>query len=238
MKKLLITSMLSFYFVSIGYANPSTQPKIEYNKNVASSIDMLAQKIQDYKNQNPNATDEELNAYTEKLLQTEVSSKPIYEERGVVDYVIGIGAYATGRLNAEEKALFSSNKAKAVLCISHGKTAFDKSQSKYQNNVLRNGNGDAFRHAYWTALMSKDKNIGADFAKKWSDAHEKGSSGQPKIEYDMDIYNNSIGIQLGKQNATKTSSQLESIVQQSVRQGKMKIIRSNRLVSSNSSGEK
>lgn len=110
------------------------------------------------------------------------------------------------------------------MCISHGKTAVNQSNSRYVDTSLVNGNGDAFRHGLWTALMASDKNIGADFAKKWSDAHEYGASEQNKMELDMDIYNNAIGIQIGTQNPSKTTAQLITIVQQSVRQGKMKII--------------
>lgn len=40
---------------------------------------------------------------------------------------------------------------------------------------MHNGNGDAFRHAVWNFGMTID--VGADFAKKWSDAHEFGSTG-------------------------------------------------------------
>lgn len=105
--------------------------------------------------------------------------------------------------------------------------------------ALVNGNGDAFRHALWTFAMTRD--VGADFAKKWSDAHENGASNQQKsYERAMDFYNNAIGIEYGKKYTQKVMnpSTMADIVQKDVRLGKMRRLEITKLVPTNSRGEK
>lgn len=55
---------------------------------------------------------------------------------------------------------------------------------------LHNGKGDAFRHCYWSALMTI--HMGRATAAGFGDRHEE-SPGQPNIEYVMDQRNNAIG---------------------------------------------
>lgn len=75
MKKLLSATAI-LLLTTIAQANTDT-----YNANVAKSLNALATQIKAYQEQNPNATDDELNAYVEQLLSTEVSQAPIIEER-------------------------------------------------------------------------------------------------------------------------------------------------------------
>lgn len=56
--------------------------------------------------------------------------------------------------------------------------------------TLHNGRGDAFRHCYWSALMTI--HMGRATAAEFGDRHEE-SPGQPNIEYVMDQRNNAIG---------------------------------------------
>ena len=57
-----------------------------------------------------------------------------------------------------------------------------------------NGEGDAVRHVYWSALNTLSEN--ANLAKEFGDAHEQ-NPGQDIAEKNMDLFNNSIGYQLG-----------------------------------------
>ena len=58
---------------------------------------------------------------------------------------------------------------------------------------LTKGNGDAFRHAYWNAILvpnmggSSGAVYGEERAKAWTDAHEQYSVG---IDKEMDLHNN------------------------------------------------
>ncbi|MDH5251629.1 MAG: hypothetical protein OEW40_21725, partial [Cyclobacteriaceae bacterium] len=56
--------------------------------------------------------------------------------------------------------------------------------------TLHNGKGDAFRHALFSALNSRD--LGLELTKKLSDAHELHPL-ETKLGRDMDLHNNMIG---------------------------------------------
>lgn len=242
-KKIFLATTLAVA-MSASYANPTTAPSAStsYNVNVANSIDNLAEKIRKYQEQNPQATDAQLNAYVDTLLQTEVSQEPVIMERSTPIY--GLDGYAQGFMNAQEKKLYASNKAKAILCLANGKLAIKFTSERYAGRA-HNNNADAFRHALWNFGMTKD--VGADFAKKWSDAHEygvpkptsKAELAQYNLEQSMDLYNNSIGINLGKKHTgLMLPSKMADIVQEQVRTGKLKVISGKSLTWSNSAGEK
>ncbi len=65
---------------------------------------------------------------------------------------------------------------------------------RYYPTSLHNGRGDAFRHCYWSGRMTV--NDGATEAKGFGDRHEEWS-GNPWIEKEMDLRNNSIGRYVG-----------------------------------------
>lgn len=111
-----------------------------------------------------------------------------------------------------------------------------------KNGILKDGNGgqlDAFRHAYWMALLVQ--RIPAKKAEKLGKAHEKGNyldwkKGllEDSLRADsmlcvMDLQNNATGIKLGKEYANDTahSKTLESVIIENVRLGKMVIIKKN-----------
>ena len=232
----LITGQL--YAADSNTASP--EPLITYNASVANSIDNIAEKLREFQDKNPTASEAELNEYADSLLKTELVQTPGRSSRATISSVYtDMDGYINGYLNAQEQALYNANRAKGLLCIANAKTAIDLTKARYVNtsSVMHNGNGDAFRHAVWNFGMTID--VGADFAKKWSDAHEFGSTGQPAIERSMDIYNNSIGISLGKNNPTTLlQSSFASLTQAQVRAGRLKIISNGNLVWSNSVGEK
>ena len=91
---------------------------------------------------------------------------------------------------------------------------------------------DAFRHTYWMALLTQK--IGWRRAKKLGKAHEKGNykmykKGQKEdgalpdqISGEMDLFNNTIGIELGRK---KDIENMKDIVIKTVKSGKCKIIK-------------
>lgn len=201
--------------------NTSENTSIDYfndNEFIEETILTLADEIRTKKNNG--ATDEELNSFVETQLL-----KQRYDLNG----------YITGVLNSKEQTLYNSNKAKGLLCMANGKLAINYTDKNYSSG-LHNGNADAFRHVLWNFGMVID--VGYSFAKQWSDAHEYGSNG-PEIEKTMDLYNNSIGLQLGKSYPnTILHSTFVNKTKEKVRNGSCKRIVNNKLVSTNSSGEK
>ena len=145
--------------------------------------------------------------------------------------------YDYAHLNDIEKKLFKENRSKALLCLANGKLALKYSQEMYESSVLHNGNGDAFRHTLWNYGMAID--VGQGFAKKWDDAHENGAKGQPKLEKQMDLYNNKIGRKLAKTYPnTKSHSTFKKNSRAKVRAGKCRIISGKGLVKSSKKGER
>lgn len=100
----------------------------------------------------------------------------------------------------------------------------------------RNGKGDesdAFRHAYWQALNTQD--VGEDFTRKMSDAHEYSTPAK-EVDSDliMDIHNNDLGIQVGRENPQASPAELISIIKSKMDAGELLIInKDGKLVKSN-----
>jgi len=106
---------------------------------------------------------------------------------------------------------------------------------KQQKLLVGTGNGDqidAFRHAYWMARLAQE--IHWRKANRLGQAHEKGNYQQfkkgkleddvlpDKISSEMDLYNNKVGLNLGKLNKEK---ELKNEVLNLVIEGKCKIIK-------------
>ncbi len=98
-----------------------------------------------------------------------------------------------------------------------------------------NGNGDqldAFRHTYWMARLTQE--IGWRRAGSLGKAHEKGNykdfkkqrleEGKlpDKASNDMDLFNNTIGIEVGKKSS---KLDLKELIVELVKEGKCKIIK-------------
>lgn len=62
----------------------------------------------------------------------------------------------------------------------------------------RNGYGDAIRHCLWSAMNQMDAGKDSKVAKEFGDGHENVPN-NPEREKKMDLHNNSVGYELGKQ---------------------------------------
>jgi hypothetical protein len=196
-------------------------------------IENLANEIRAYKKSNPIATDKDLDSYANRIIKHSTLNNQLLSQRGYTD----MDGYITKKLNSQEQALYNSNKAKGLLCMANGQLAVTYAEKYYISGVLHNGNGDAFRHTLWNFGMTID--VGSTFAKTWSDAHEYGTLNQPPLERTMDLYNNGIGIQLGKDYPnTFLHSTFISKSKDKAKSGKLRVIVSNKLAWSNSYGEK
>ncbi|KRA74887.1 hypothetical protein ASD78_11315 [Lysobacter sp. Root667] len=80
------------------------------------------------------------------------------------------------------------------------------------------GHRDAFRHAYWSARLAQE--YGPEWGKAFTTAHE-GLPGNWANREAMDLYNNSIGNQIGAANRNATPEQLANLIGQSLDQGKL-----------------
>lgn len=97
------------------------------------------------------------------------------------------------------------------------------------------GQADAFRHSYWMALLSQK--IKPKKALKLGKAHEKGNyisftkggyeDGSPpdSMASVMDLYNNKVGIEIGRLNKKMGEEELKQLVVKSILQGEMRILK-------------
>ena len=71
--------------------------------------------------------------------------------------------------------------------------------AKRHPNSLHNGEGDAWRHCYWSCIMAAWPGIGNVGAKCVGDLNEYlgDKHGQPPAERQMDEANNAVGVALG-----------------------------------------
>lgn len=104
-------------------------------------------------------------------------------------------------------------------------------------DVGREGTGDnhrdAFRHAYWNALLVQ--NVGFDNAVKLTTVHEGTPDNEPidHVREAMDLHNNEVGRQIAQEHPDAWGHELQTAVQQAVRDGRMVVIDENgRLVPS------
>lgn len=99
-----------------------------------------------------------------------------------------------GRLSSEER-IYLLMYPEHITTI---KTAIDKAVAETERRFLGNNHndaGDAFRHCFWSALLSRD--LGYMNALRYTTAHETFSR-NPAREKAMDMHNNAVGLKIGR----------------------------------------
>lgn len=143
---------------------------------------------------------------TNQSLQNEC----IFRQRGVVT-----------KLTPAEKAFLILNSN----LIGIIKADADKAslESLYRFPKGQNGGpGDAYRHCYWSALLTRD--IGERKALEFTNAHENWCGNPPK-DKKMDLHNNAIGIEIGKSQAKNIPDLiLAMLCKKALEKGLLKII--------------
>lgn len=134
-------------------------------------------------------------------------------------------------LNNDEKILFKENPINGRITIKLALKAMFEEKIRYIDAGEDGGNSNAFLHAYWSSLLAK--NISIDWAQKWTTAHEGDIN---SIYTQMDLFNNSVGIDFARTNQHLTNEQLANSVEELIDTGKAKKIQNGKLV--NSSAEK
>ncbi len=80
------------------------------------------------------------------------------------------------------------------------------------------GEADAFRHAYWNAIMTRRTD--AEFAEAFATAHETGSD-TPEADQAMDLHNNAVGRRIAVAHPDATDEELFDLVMQAYRNGEL-----------------
>ncbi|MBF6179581.1 DUF6973 domain-containing protein [Nocardia otitidiscaviarum] len=98
--------------------------------------------------------------------------------------------------------------------------ATNTAQEVFPDSV-NDGQGDAFRHAYWNALMTT--HFSEEFAARYATAHEY-SGGQPSHREAMDLHNNDLGRRIAVENPGATPEELKVKVVEAINQGRAVVI--------------
>ena len=83
----------------------------------------------------------------------------------------------------------------------HASTIKESKESAFKETAMRfgfngkNDRSDAFRHCFWSALLARD--LGYSNALQFTTAHESSPT-NPKDEKEMDLHNNGVGLEIGR----------------------------------------
>lgn len=94
--------------------------------------------------------------------------------------------------------------------------AFESADERFPSPDQNDDQNDAFRHAYWNALMVKE--YGAEWAEDYATAHEQ-LPGNPGPREAMDLYNNEVGRNIAVANPDASAEELATLIEQAVRNG-------------------
>jgi hypothetical protein len=101
------------------------------------------------------------------------------------------------------------------------KLPLDDQKLPTENWPRNDGHNDAFRHAYWSAQLTKQ--YGAEWARQFTTAHE-GAPGNSAVREAMDLHNNEVGRKIAEANPNATLEQLEALIAQAVKEGKLLVV--------------
>ncbi len=98
--------------------------------------------------------------------------------------------------------------------------AINRARSEFNNpRSLVQGKGDAFRHALWSALLTRL--MGAGKAEDYTNRHEFGDPNNNAIDREMDLYNNRKGREIALANPSVGTGELENIIKRSMETGEL-----------------
>ncbi|NUP26411.1 MAG: hypothetical protein HOQ36_10845 [Nocardia sp.] len=102
--------------------------------------------------------------------------------------------------------------------------AEDTALGVYEGDLEQDDHTDAFRHAYWNALMTQE--FGADWTTEYASKHE-GRPDNAAVREAMDLHNNEIGRTIALQNPDADPEELQQLVKDAVARGDTVVINQN-----------
>lgn len=145
-------------------------------------------------------------------------------------------------LSCAEKVWVLKHPFTASKALKYTKIALKVTEKVKKDTILdgdaNGGQVDAFRHAYWMALLTQK--IGCKKALSLGSAHEKGNYQQfkknkkedgtvPDLKAcEMDLFNNVIGSEIGKNNINADTNQLKLLIINEIKHGNMLILFKNK----------
>ncbi len=124
-------------------------------------------------------------------------------------------------LNSSEKFELLKMPVNAGKIKENSEKALSEAEKRFPVTSLHNGKGDAFRHCYWSALLTRD--IGVSNTKSFTDAHENDPK-NPLDEKQMDLHNNSVGMMIGLANKKASDKELADLCEKALKNGRLKVL--------------
>ncbi|MCP2256621.1 hypothetical protein LX15_000304 [Streptoalloteichus tenebrarius] len=130
--------------------------------------------------------------------------------------------------NAEVKMLDDLQARKGLMGLKEfadiRQDALHVAEGRFGGKGLTDGHADAFRHAYWNALMTQ--RYGEQWACEFATAHERNPASH-HVPVAMDLHNNEVGRQIARAHPDAGPEELASLVEQAVKDGRMVVIDNN-----------
>lgn len=162
-----------------------------------SDLETIESLLIDFRNDNPDASNDDLDDYAKELL--------IQASNNNINISNLANAYDWLTPSPEESAYMKSHPREVATYTYCSKLANNESEKRYTDDSRwYNGNGDAFRHVYWSASLVKryydvlgyDLTDAMDASERWTDIHEPVSD-LDTLESEMDVQNNTTGRGIG-----------------------------------------
>ncbi len=99
------------------------------------------------------------------------------------------------KLATLEKIYIATHPQHAIAIRDSKKNAFSETKKRFGHNG-HNDDSDAFRHCYWSSILARE--LGFQHALEFTSAHESRTD-NPLSEKTMDLHNNFVGLNIGKQ---------------------------------------
>ncbi|AOW94144.1 hypothetical protein BFN03_19585 [Rhodococcus sp. WMMA185] len=112
--------------------------------------------------------------------------------------------------------LFHEHGPAGLVDLNRMKGAAESAAHEQFPESTADGHGDAFRHTYWNALMTKE--FGGDWTADFATAHEGTGANSPHREA-MDLYNNELGRRLALEHPDATPQEMQQIVLDAINGG-------------------
>ncbi|MCO7126029.1 hypothetical protein NIE88_09600 [Sporolactobacillus shoreicorticis] len=207
----------------------------DINRTNSNDLQIIGQEIIQ-KKQSGKYTDDELNQLAaDKIKKSTQTSTNLNSYSTTDSDYPPIPVPGFGKLTGNELKLATSNPAEFAIYAADAVEAYNKAKQLYSEAQLSKGNGDAFRHAFWNAILVKDfggnnRDHGDQRAETWTDAHEQYSTG---VDHEMDLYNNYVGREYAYFHFSFNHTQLNTSIQGQVAQGATARIVNGNLVATN-----
>jgi hypothetical protein len=169
------------------------------------------------------------------LAQYQVSIDP----DGMTTYPSGVTGWLAERFGLEPQEVTASEArhlddiglAGAADAYGIYRTALHDAEQVFDGQGLTDGHSDAFRHAYWNAMLAN--RFGQDWTTGYTTAHERVDSNAATAEA-MDLHNNEVGRRIAAEHPDAGPDELKRYVQEAVERGDLVVVNSEgRLVPSN-----